>query len=336
MSKKTTQTQTQQSHTVSTPTNPAWVESGLAGVGQKISDLGTLDPYSLIAGTNPLIDTAAQSASDLSTSPNYGTATDILTGLANGSGVSAASLLDNLSAYMSPYTNDVVNTTLAGFDQNAGRTRAQQQLDLANDSTFGGSGGSILRSLTEGELARTRAAQEATLRDQAFTTGANLSNLDAGRRQEASIFNQNQKAQIAQALASIGQAETSDQRQNIAAQVSMGDVLRQIEQAKLGAPVSMAQTMAGLYGSLPLQLLQGQVQDSNSTGTTTSKTSDPLGTIGSLAMLAAAPFTGGASLGLGALGGALTGGASLLSGLAGAGALAANAKALTTLGGMGS
>lgn len=72
MSKKTTQTQ--QTHTVSTPTNPAWVDSGLAGVGQKISDLGTLDPYSLIAGTNPLIDQAAQGASQLGTSDNYGAA----------------------------------------------------------------------------------------------------------------------------------------------------------------------------------------------------------------------------------------------------------------------
>jgi len=328
MSKKTTQTQ--QTHTVSTPTNPAWVDSGLAGVGQKISDLGTLDPYSLIAGTNPLIDQAAQGASQLGTSDNYGAATDLLTRLSQSS---PASLLENLPAYMSPYTNDVVNTTLAGFDQNAGRTRAQQQLDLANDSTFGGSGGAILRSLTEGELSRGRAAQEAMLRDQAFTTGAGLSNLDAQRRQEAI----GQQAQIAQALASIGQAQSADARQNVSAQVSMGDVLRQIQQAQLGAPVSMAQTMAGLYGSLPLNLLHGETQDSNST--TTSKTSDPLGTLGSLAMLAAAPFTGGASLGLGALGGglgALGTAGGLLSAAKGAALVGANAKAFASLGGMGS
>lgn len=103
--------------------------------------------------------------------------------------VSAQSLLSNLDSYMSPYTNDVVDTTLAGFDENAERTRAQQQAAAAQNGAFGGSRYGVLQAITEGELGRERASTEAGLRDSAFNTGAGLSADDANRRQSASSTN---------------------------------------------------------------------------------------------------------------------------------------------------
>jgi hypothetical protein len=129
---------------------------------------------------------------------------DIL-GVEAGPTLRGESLLDNLSAYMSPYTRDVVDSTLTDFDVDASRTRAQQDLDLAGSGAFGGSGAALTKSMTEGELARARANASALLRDQAFTRGAALSGEDAARRQQAQTMSaqlamqrSSQNAQMAQ------------------------------------------------------------------------------------------------------------------------------------------
>lgn len=101
----------------------------------------------------------------------------------------ASSLLDNLGAYMSPYTGQVVDAALSDYDYGAGQTLAQQKLDERRNGAFGDSGLAITRSQTSDALTRGRGSLSAGLRDQAFNTGANLSNLDAGRRQEMDVTN---------------------------------------------------------------------------------------------------------------------------------------------------
>ena len=108
---------------------------------------------------------------------------------ATASTYNASSLLDGLNNYMSPYTGQVVDAALADYDYGAGQTRANQALDEARSGAFGGSGAAITRAMTEGDLARGRAATSANLRDQAFTRGAGLSATDAGFRNDASRFN---------------------------------------------------------------------------------------------------------------------------------------------------
>jgi len=198
-------------------------------------------------------------------------------------------------------------------------------------------------------LARTRAATEAGLRDQAFNTGAGLSSTDAGFRNQAAASNaaaanqmalanmqaQNQAGQFnasAQdaalmrqlsaggALANLGQAQGQDSRANVALQGDLGAQLRQIAQAQAGAPISLAQAQTSMFGGLPTNLFNGNTM----TGSSTSKTSDPMAAIGTHEALALAPFTGGATLG--ALSGMFGGGAANL----------ANAAAFAKLGGMGS
>lgn len=301
-SSKTNSTSNTTTNLTQTPTNPAWVDSGLAGLGQQIGDLSKLDPYSLVAGPDALQTQAGTAAAGLTSSPNFGAASNMFTGVAGAATphVQSASLLDGLSNYQNPYLNDVVNTTLTGFDDNAGRTRAQQQLDLANDSTFGGSGGSILRSLTEGQLAQQRAATEAGLRSDAFNTAAGLSNEDAARRQAASVSNageaDNALARMlasATGLADIGTAQGADNRANIGTQASLGDMLRQIQQAHDMAPLTGAAAQAGLWNALPLNLLHGQTSNGTgsvqSTGTTVEN--DPIGQLSKL--LAAIGSLGG-------------------------------------------
>ena len=132
--------------------------------------------------------------------------------------VSAQSLLDGLSDYMSPYTNDVVDTTLAGFDEQAARTRAQQAAAAAGSGANRGTRNSIFEAVLEGELGRERASTEATLRDSAFNTGAGLSADDANRRQSASATN----AELAQ-QASQANAQMELQRMLTSAEMMFGE-----------------------------------------------------------------------------------------------------------------
>jgi len=335
---KTTTTQNQQTHTVQTPTNPDWVTNSVQGLSGDIGKLGQLDPYSLVSGPNALQQQATQGASSLGIDPAAWA--KLTTG--DGPQGQAASLLDGLGNYMSPYTNDVVNTTLAGYDQDTGRTKAQQSLDLARSGAFGGSGAAITQSMTDAERGLGRASTEAGLRDRAFNTGASLSNMDAGRRQDASFANanlsQNTTAQRLQALLS-GDANN---RANVGTQAALGSDMRAIEQQRLSAPISLLSARAGLQQSLPYNLFTGQTSDGtmNGTSSSTTKTSDPMGALGTLAMMAAAPFTGGASLlgmglgGLGATAGGLAAGAlggSAAGGLAGAGFLMSDERAKTDI-----
>jgi hypothetical protein len=307
-SSTTNQTTSGTTSSTTTPTNPAWVDSGLAGLGSTLSNLGSMNPSSFVAGPNALQTQAGTAASNLTSSPDYSTASGILNSVAgqgantysantyNPTNAHAASLLDNLGAYMNPYTNDVVNTTLAGFDKNADMTRATQSLAEAKSGAFGGSGAALTRSLTEGELAQQRASTEAGLRDQAFNTGANLSNLDAGRRQDVSLANANAANSAGQFNAgalntagqfNAGQADNAstrqlaaaggltsnatafgnDARSNATTQGDIGSILQQIQQNQAGAPLATAGTLASIYNTLPLSLLHGGTTNGTASGT---------------------------------------------------------------------
>jgi hypothetical protein len=109
--------------------------------------------------------------------------------LGNAAQAQAASLLDNLQAYQNPYTQQVVDSTLADFDNQAGINQAKMMADGARAGAFGGSRFAIAQSALLGEQERARAATAANLRSNAFNTAAGLSAQDAGFRQGANLFN---------------------------------------------------------------------------------------------------------------------------------------------------
>lgn len=280
-----------------TPTNPSWVAPQLQGLAGQVSNLAGQDPYSFVAGADPLQTQGAQGASTLGQDPySYALASGTMGNLAsagantqnNVATVKGNSILPNLENYMSPYTNDVVDTTLANYDRTAGSNRAQQMLSIGGmDDTFGGSGAMSYLGNYDASNQLNRAQTEAGLRDQGFNTGANLANLDADRRQQAQLSNQaayngqyqfnagqNDVAQqrqglAAQGLVGIDQTGNADARANYGAQTDIGSILQQISQNKSGAPISTLAGLAGVYGSLPLGLLHGQDTTGSSKGKTT-------------------------------------------------------------------
>lgn len=217
--------------------------------------------------------------------------------------------------YMNRYTDDVVNTTLANFDEYAGRQRAQEAAQAAGNNAFGGSRFGVQRAITEEQIARERASQEAGLRfsaqDKAFGFGmqdANSANQIAAQNAAAanaraesqamlnmqrelanmaaandmSRFNAGQgDTALARQLAAGGQlgALAGDMANNERADLTMlaqlGTDERNVQQQQATADLNLMQVMAQLYGSMPYGLFQGQ----NSTQTTTGTSSPSLASI---------------------------------------------------------
>ena len=299
-SKKTT------SKTTVTPTNPDWVEPQLNTLAGKITDLSKMDPYGFVAGPNGLQQQAFGGAGGLGgANPSYGSALGLYQAQMNTGArqydpatVTPNSILPNLQSYMSPYLQQVVDTSLADYDFGAGQTRAQNKLALANDETFGGSGGAIQTAMSEDALARGRGTLSSQLRDQAFQTGANLANLDAERRQQAQLanmaaYNQARQFNASQLETALGRqlqaanglvdtANTQHQAElaDINTQAQLGDMWRQIQQQQASAPLSILGSLVSAYSGLPLNLLHGSVTDGK-----TKETDSVLGAFGDIMKL---------------------------------------------------
>lgn len=292
-SKKTTKENVVQNSNIdrtTTPEVPDWILQPTQDISTKITDIGNTDPNSYVAGMNPLLDRAAQSAGGLNSQPwNFEAAGGYTHAAANGPTptVQSASILDNIGAYKSGYENDVYNAALADYDHGAGMTRAQQQLELANDTTFGGSGGSIARSLTEGELARGRGSLSANLRDQTFQRAAALSSEDANRRQQAAMANAGfagdalqRQMQAGAQLADLSTAYSANERANIAQQMDVGGFMRGVDQERMNAPLTLLDFENSQRAKLNPGLFTGEhtvgTEDSTTNSTSTTKSSKSL------------------------------------------------------------
>lgn len=283
MKKKSKTTTNQTSTMTTTPTNPEWVTSGVQGQQQNINDFfKTFNPQSLAPGADPLQTQAARGAQSLTTSPNFSQATDILGGVANAGpqSVGKVDIASLIGQFQNPYLKDVVDTSLANFDEGAGQTRAQNALSLAGDSTFGGSGGAIQTALTERGLAQDRAKLAADLRSGAYDRAAALAAQQAGFDANTGTTNANfaeqalaRRAAAAGGLADIGATQGAESRANVSTQSQIGEMLRQILAAQGKAPLDALTAQTQLLGSLPYNLFNGQTASGTMNGTTTGKES---------------------------------------------------------------
>lgn len=277
--KKTKTSSTETSHSVTTPDNPEWVTSGAQNFASQIQGLSANSPYSYVAPLSGLENQAAQAASGLGSNGD-GPADQIgsrawFANLASAPApsVNAASLLDNLQAYSNPFQQNVTNAAMADFDADAGRTRAMQDLSLAGQGAFGGSGAALTKSLTEDQLARARNSSLANLLSQGFTTSTNLANLDADRRQQASAANAQLSQQNRQWLSQLALDQDANTRANIANQAAIGQQIRAQDQDYRNAPLTLLGRQTDMFSGLPLSLFHGQTTDSTGTNESTQTSS---------------------------------------------------------------
>lgn len=356
-SKKSTTNTTSSYNNTSTPTNPAQVTGGLTGFADNITNLQNRDPYSFTVGANPLQTQAGQTASQLGSSmptaqqnfnENMMSAEGNTVGLlgANAPHMGAATAYGGIQNYMDPYLNSVVNTSTANYDRNDGYQRAQAKLDMGNmDDTFGGSGAASYLGNRDATAGLGRAQLEAGLRSQGYTQALAAAQADADRQQQANATNAglensnldrrltaaNQQGALAGNFLTGNTMIDANNRDNIASQGGTGEALRQIELQHQLAPLTTASTIAGLWGSTPLGLLHGENDNGQSQSTSTTKTSDPMGTIAGVLGGVGSLATGLGAMGLGGNLAGMFGGQML----GGSGALGLGGNTLGGLKGLG-
>lgn len=323
--KKTKTSSTETSRTVTTPIRPDWVDAQARGLNEALTDLGRRDPAASVAPVSDLERRASEGAAGLGVGAGWGGGGTDWTNwgrtppepsgatlAGRGEVPQAASVLDNLSAYMTPFRDQVLNAAMDDYDAEAGRRRAAQDLELAGQGAFGGSGAALTRSLTEGELARGRNSRLAGLLDQMFTQGSGLASGDADRRQQASTAAAQlaqardlERARLSQAAeagrmqdalarAQLGQEgelarsrlgldEAASRRADAETQARIGAQARAVEQARLSAPEQALARRIEMFSGLPLGLFQGSETNSQGQRTGTETTSGA--TLGEIASL---------------------------------------------------
>lgn len=269
-----------------TPTIPQWGSDLTQRIAGQVGQFADLNPGSLVAPEHELQQYAAKVAAGLGqwapsstvggprdpTDTNWSSAYQT----ADTPFASGGKAYDFVDRYLNPYLKDVVDTSAVDFDAQAGRTRAQQALDLAGSGAFGGSGAALTQSMTEGELSRARASTLAGLRSQAFQTAIGAAAGDADRATQARIANvqltlQDRAQKTDLGFRTQGQQLAVDdaRRADIATQAGLGETLRGVRQQQLEAPTTHAQQVVAMLSGLPIQLFTGQ----QTTGTTSERSS---------------------------------------------------------------
>jgi hypothetical protein len=185
----------------------ARIAQGVAGAGANYAQGGTLGPASMVGRTE----------------------------IAPVSNASATQGYRFSQPYENRYTDQVVDTTLANFDEYAGRQRAQEAAQAAGNNAFGGSRYGVQRAITEEQIARERASQESGLRFGAQDRAFGLGMQDANSVNQ--MASQNAAAANAQAMAQA-QLDMSRNMTNAGAN-------NQFALTQFGADNNMSQFNAG-------------------------------------------------------------------------------------------
>ena len=197
-----------------------------------------VDPTKGLGSFQPFL-TKASTAADAATA---------LTGTGAGTGAGS------IQSYMSPYQQDVIDTTLTEFDRQTQAQQAQQSARaLGVPGAFGGGREGVLQAEFLANQARNRAGIQANLLQQGFQNAA------ARRQQDLA----NQQA-IATQQATLGGGLQNLAQQQISGLGRLGGIQQAQSQAILDAQQQAAQTQAyepyqrlGTYGSGVAQLISG-------------------------------------------------------------------------------
>lgn len=271
-----------------TPFNPGYVVAGLQGLSNNITGLAAADPHQFVANANGNQNAAYNGAFGIANQGPGGYSDAFkLTGMGADTGnlnqvamsgpshANTAYGSDFMNNYLNPYTDQVVNSSLANFDQNAGLQRAQQQLDYAGNGAFGGSGAQLGQSLLAGQQGLARGQLESGLRSNAFNTAAGYGLQDASNANNVNVANANlgqqNKAQELSGLTSglglqqaagaqLGALQSGYTGNQIAANQNLqnaGNNIYGVASTWNGAPLAVNSLLSSAFGSLPNNLTQG-------------------------------------------------------------------------------
>jgi len=237
----------------------------------KAGGLGAYAPYLAAAGTQ-----AGTAGTELTAAGTaMGAAPSYISGAAGllGTGAGAAGTAGTIASYMSPYQQDVIDTALAEFDEQAARSRTQLG-SPGVAGVFGGGRHGIAEAQYQSASDRNRAALQAGLSQQGYGQAAQARQQDLMNQLGLAGAQQQYGAGLAglagQRMGQAGfQAQLAGQAPQLAAQEisglgTLGSVRQAQAQAELDATRQAAETAAyepmqraGFYGSQITGLMGG-------------------------------------------------------------------------------
>lgn len=282
-----------------TPNVPSWIQGPAQGIYSGIGSMVNQTPTTF--GPSQLQSRAYQGAGGLGLNSAISDAMSGTRGLMDYSPNSVqAQQLSNtdLSGYMNPYTNDVINAAQADF-ANANDLGLNSLRSMTPNGAYGGSRQAVSAGQLVGDNTRNFANTVAQLRQGNYQNAQQAAQFDIGNRFNADQFNVNSGLQGAQfrgnmasQLGQQGLAQDANSRANVATQSALGDQQRDItmqndpQQAQLRYYSQLAQ----ILGIDPGQFI-GQTINSSGQQSGTSTTSDPWGTIAALAQAAGTAYS---------------------------------------------
>jgi len=211
----------------------------------------------------------------------------------------------NLSPYMNPYTQSVINTTLPIMQQNLQQTLAQQADQAAASNAFGGSRQGVQAGVTQAQGALNMANMAAQLNNQNFTQAQAGATGDLNRQLQAAQGNQgavlgaqqNQNA-AAGGLTNMANAQNNNAFQQFMALSSAGQGEQTQAQNEIGAnmnqfnqawnyPTTQMNTLLASLGMTPY----GQSQTTSGTQNVQTST-DPMQAMLGVGSILGSMFTG--------------------------------------------
>ena len=148
--------------------------------------------------------------------------------------------------FMSPYQQDVINTTLAEFDRKTQMGLPALAQQAISAGAFGGGREGVQRAEYLSGADRNRAALQAQLLQQGFTQAQNLAQQNLTNQLQLGGAQQAFLGQDVGALSTLGAQNQAQQQAELAAQ-------QQLAQAQLQQPIQAAQT----YGQGVTSLIAG-------------------------------------------------------------------------------
>ncbi len=293
---------TQSQGMVTNTTNPQLMGLLTSNYGTAKTNADILGaPYAgqLTAGFTPAQAQAQGILSGVATDPTYAAnnnqAIAGTQGILNNPVDTATIAGSDLSPYMNPFTQDVINSTIA--DQE----RARQMAQVANAQkataagAFGGSRSAVLDSLTNGEYDRNTGSLLAGLNQANFNQAQNAAATDAASRNAMGQFNANTGLAAANQLASLNNNGLGLATQQAGILGAVGDAQQQQQQQDLDRiyqnwltgkqlTVQEQNLLNSALGLIPNQQTVSSTGSSNSTTQEDGGLTGILGGLGSLGM----------------------------------------------------
>ena len=255
-----------------------------------VPTLGELGPQ--IAGQNVLTQAAQQQAATQGGlgALTFGTEGQV-TGVGAGTGVSGyepyltqAGQYSGPNAYqqfMSPYQQDIIDTTLTDFDYQTAQGVPQLSANAINAGAFGGGRDAVAQAQYASDAARQRANLQATMLGQGFTQANMLANQGFDQQRNLASL---QPSLAASGVQQLGAAGTG----NLAYQQALLDAQQQQNQLAYNEPLNRIQS----FGSG----IAGQIS-----GSPTTTTNQSMGGAQSVGPLSQALSAGLSAYGLGSI-----------------------------------